>query len=193
MPFQHSLDLSRPLEHGVVTDWDGMLKLWDYAFTDKVTYIQLQIDYKSTNILLTEAPLNPSSNRENMAEIVFETFAFNGMKVELQATLALYAQGLMTGMIIDSGEGVTHCIPIVDGNVFKSQIERIDVAGRDLTQSLLEKLTFRGYNFNSSYDFEQVRHIKESCCFVSCNLEEDRMLCKNTTAYDVDYKLPDGY
>jgi len=164
-----------------------MLKLWDYTFTDK-----MHIDCSSTNLLLTEAPLNPSSNRRTMAEIVFETFDFAGMKVELQATLALYAQGLMTGLIIDSGEGVTHCIPICEGNVFKSQIERIDIAGRDLTQYLLELLTRRGYNFNTSYDFEQVRDIKEATCFVSCNLEEDRELCKNTCAYDIDYKLPDG-
>jgi len=93
--------------------------------------------------------------------------------------------------VLDSGDGVTHCIPIVDGNILKPQIERINLAGRHVTHHLVKLLLLRGYAFNSTADFETVREIKEKSCFVSCDINLDRKLSKETTTHMEEYRLPD--
>ena len=64
---------------------------------------------------MTEAVLNPIKNREKMAEIIFEQFGFNRLQIGIQALLSLFAEGLMTSCLLDSGDGVTHSIPVYDG------------------------------------------------------------------------------
>ena len=184
---QHTLNLSRPMASGEVQDWEGMLKIWEYAFLDK-----LDVNLPDTNILMTEAPLNSRQNRLDMVETMLETFGFKGIKVEYQATLGLYARGLMTGTIFDGGEGVSHVIPVHRGHIFHEAIKRLNLAGRSLTEYLFRLLNARGLAFHSSYDFEQVRMIKEETCFVSLSTEEDLRLARETTAMGQEYQLPDG-
>ena len=74
--------------------------------------------------------------------------------------MSLYAEGLDTALLVDSGDGVTHCIPVFQGNLLKSQFERLDIAGRHVTKNLAKLLHMRGYAFNSTSDFEVVREIK---------------------------------
>ena len=95
-------------------------------------------------------------------------------------------------MVIDSGDGVTHLIPVCEGYLNKHLIKRLNVAGRHVTNYLTKLLLIRGYAFNSTADFETVREIKEKLCYVSNNLEQDRRLAKETTVLDVEYTLPDG-
>ena len=125
--------------------------------------------------MLTEPPLNPLLNREKMAEYMFEKFSYEAIKIEYQATLALFARGLMTGVVMDSGEGVSHCIPIYDGKIEEHAIRRINIAGRRITDYLMRLLNIRGYNhLRTEYDHEIVRMIKEKYCYVSLNIREDR-------------------
>lgn len=181
-----ALEINRPMEEGVVKDWDAMEKIWAYTFD------HFNTDRSRTPLLLTEAPLNPLKNREKMAEIMFEKFGFLALNVQVQATLSLYAMGYMTGLVVDSGDGVTHCIPVSEGLVNKHAIARMNIAGRHLTDQLSKLLLVRGYNFHTSADFETVREIKEKLCYVSSNLSEERKLSKETTILEEDYKLPDG-
>lgn len=98
----------------------------------------------------------------------------------------------MTACVLDSGDGVTHTIPIIDGNLLNANlIERVNVAGRHVTTYLADLLLRRGYAFNSTADFETVREIKEKTCFVSCDIDLDRKLSKNTTCHLEEYRLPD--
>jgi actin-related protein 2 len=94
----------------------------------------------------------------------------------MQALMSLYAEGVMTAMLLDSGDGVTHCIPVYEGNVISSSFERIEIAGRHVTNYLLKLLHRRGYAFNSTSDFEIIREIKERFCFVSGDIEVDNKL-----------------
>jgi len=75
------------------------------------------------------------------------------MQYGMQALMSLYAEGLMSAMLLDSGDGVTHCIPVCDGNIMKHSFERLDIAGRHVTNQLIKLLHTRGYAFNSSSDF----------------------------------------
>ena len=185
-PKRAALQLTHPMEEGIVKDWDVMERVWAYTFN------KFTSDRSKTCVMMTEAPMNPLKNREKMAEIMFEKFGFLGLDVQIQATLSLYAMGYVTGLVIDSGDGVTHCIPVAEGRVNTHAIQRINIAGRHLTDFLIKLLLLRGYNFHTSSDFETVREIKEKLCYVSANILEERELAKNTTVLEQDYQLPDG-
>ncbi|KAF8476092.1 actin family [Kalaharituber pfeilii] len=181
------LQISYPMENGIITKWEDMLHLWDYTFFEK-----LQIDPTGRKILLTEPPMNPLSNREKMCEVMFERYNFGGVYVAIQAVLALYAQGLSSGVVVDSGDGVTHIVPVYESVVLNHLTRRLDVAGRDVTRQLINLLLRRGYAFNRTADFETVRQIKEKLCYVSYDLEFDHKLAEETTVLVESYTLPDG-
>jgi len=92
---------------------------------------------------------------------MFEKYNFAACNTSIQAVLTLYAQGLLTGVVVDMGDGVTHVVPVYDGYVPQNLIRRLDVAGRHITQYFIKLLLLRGYAFNRTADFETVRQIKE--------------------------------
>jgi actin-related protein 2 len=112
--------------------------------------------------------------------------------VAIQAVLALYAQGLSSGVVVDSGDGVTHIVPVYESTVLNHLTRRLDIAGRDVTRHLINLLLRRGYAFNRTADFETVRQIKEKFCYVSYDLDYDNKLAEETTVLIEKYELPDG-
>ncbi|PWN31964.1 Actin/actin-like protein [Meira miltonrushii] len=185
--FRNYLQVSQPMEHGIVKDFTDMRHVWNYTFDEK-----LRIDPRGRKILLTEPPMNPKRNREEMCQIMFEEYGFEGVYVAIQAVLTLYAQGLQTGVVVDSGDGVTHVVPVYEGFALPHLTKRLDVAGRDVTRYLIKLLLLRGYAFNRTADFETVRQIKEKLSFVSYDLDLDKKLAEETTTLVESYTLPDG-
>jgi len=181
------LDVSYPIENGQVKDWAGIKHIWDYTFNER-----LHVDPSEHKILLTEPPMNPKKNRERMLEFMFETYNFPATHVALQAVLVLCAQGLFDGVVVDSGDGVTHCVPVFSGVTPPHLIKRLDVAGRHITQYLIKLLQVRGYAFNRSADMDIVRQIKEEFCYVGYDLAVERRLALETTCLISKYTLPDG-
>jgi len=135
--------------------------------------------------------MNPQQNRAKMVETMFEKYGFEGVYVAIQAVLTLYAQGLQTGVVVDSGDGVTHIIPVIEGFALPHLTRRLDVAGRDVTRYLIKLLLLRGYAFNRTADFETVRQIKEKCCYVANDVQEEERLSNETTVLVESYTLPD--
>uniref|UniRef100_H9FMJ2 Actin-related protein 2 n=2 Tax=Boreoeutheria TaxID=1437010 RepID=H9FMJ2_MACMU len=134
------LEVNYPMENGIVRNWDDMKHLWDYTFGPE----KLNIDTRNCKILLTEPPMNPTKNREKIVEVMFETYQFSGVYVAIQAVLTLYAQGLLTGVVVDSGDGVTHICPVYEGFSLPHLTRRLDIAGRDITRYLIKLLLLRG-------------------------------------------------
>jgi actin-related protein 2 len=85
-----NLQMSYPMENGIVRNWEDMHHLWDYTFREKLKIT----DYNNHKILLTEPAMNPKKNGEKMLEVMFETYGFNGAYIAIQAVLTLYAQGI---------------------------------------------------------------------------------------------------
>lgn len=185
---RHALQLSYPVENGIIRNWDEMEAVWGHLFHTKMA-IDRPRDRK---VLLTEAPMNPKENRKRMYEVMFEKFGFGGMQVSVQAVLTLYAQGLLTGLVLDSGDGVTHAVAVYDGYVPQNLCRRLDVAGRHITRYLIKLLMLRGYAFNRSADFHTVSELKENLCYVALDPSKERQLAQDTTVLTEKYTLPDG-
>ncbi|KAJ6251338.1 actin [Anaeramoeba flamelloides] len=180
------LKLRYPIERGNIENWEDMEKIWSYI------YSTLNLESDQHPVLLSEPPLNPFSKREKMAEIFFETFKVPSLYLSLQQVLSLYSAGKTTGIVLDSGEGVTHAVPIFGGFAIPHAISKMDIAGKDVTKQLRILLRKAGYSFTSSYDNELVRILKENTCQLSDNLRQNQEKDLKKQFQPVNYQLPNS-
>lgn len=191
------LKLRYPLEHGIVTSWDDMERVWSHVYSE-----ELKILSEEHPVLLTEAPLNPRRNRDKCAQVMFETFNVPALYMSIQAVLALYASGRTTGLVLDSGDGVSHAVPVYGGFAMTNAIQRVDIAGRDVTEHLQTLLRRAGTVLETSAEKELVRNIKERHGYVSLDprreerdyLDELRLNPQSASSNSPEniYRLPDG-
>ena len=169
------------MEHGIVTDWDDMIEIWHNAFHN-----ELRVDPEEFPILLTEAPLNPKAMRGKMTQIIFQKFKSPAMYIANQAVLSLFSSGRTTGIVVQSGDGVSHTVPIYETYALPHATLPLEIAGGNLTDYLASMLNDRGYSFTTTSELEIVRDIKEKLCYVPFDFES-----KGRTEEKL-YELPDG-
>merc|ERR1719453_501780 len=180
------LTLKYPMAHGIVDDWNDMELIWRHV------YSEMKIIAEEHPVLLTEAAMNPRKNREKAAEIFFETFGCPALFVSAQAILSLYASGRTTGVVLDSGDGVTHAVPVYEGFAMSHAVMRTDIAGRDVTEQLGLQLRRAGHIFHTSAEREVVRQIKEQECYVAFNRQKEEQVEHEKTSAQKPFRLPDG-
>ncbi|WWC89472.1 actin-2 [Kwoniella dendrophila CBS 6074] len=178
------LKIKYPMEHGVVTDWDDMERIWGWVYGEGLKALS-----EEHPVLLTEAPLNPRQNRDVAAQIFFETFNVPAFFTSVQAVLSLYSSGRTTGIVLDSGDGVTHAVPVFEGFSMQHAVRRIDIAGRDVTDHLQLLLRKSGYYLHTSAEKEVVRTIKEKTCYLALNPVKEE---KDQSGSWEEFRLPDG-
>jgi len=182
--FRGLLKIKYPIEHGIVTDWDDMERIWSWVYAEELGTLS-----EEHPVLLTEAPLNPRSNRDIAAQIFFDTFNVPALFTSVQAVLSLYSSGRTTGIVLDSGDGVTHAVPVFEGFSMPHAIRRVDVAGRDVTDHLQLLLRKAGHHLYTTAEREVVRTIKEKCCYVAENPAKEE---KEQGGRWEEFRLPDG-
>ncbi|KAJ0061291.1 hypothetical protein NL108_014818, partial [Boleophthalmus pectinirostris] len=202
------LALRHPIKNGIIGNWDDMQRIWQHTFD------LLRVDPGEHPVLLTEAPMNPLENKQRAMEIMFEFFGVPYSYVAMQAMLALYAAGRTTGVVLDSGDGVTHSVPVYEGYVLPHAVQRFPLAGADVTAHLtkvngLPFLSFvlsctqqlnvlvdhqllqeQGVCMRTTAEQEIVREMKEKCCCVSLNYEVE--LHDSGSYGEASYTMPDG-
>ena len=188
------ITLYYPLEHGIITDYDNMVHVWGRMFDE------LKVPPSEHACLLTEAPLNPKANREKMAEIMFEKFGVPALSVQIQAVMSLYSCGRTEGVVVDSGDGVTHVVPVFEGYTVPTAVRRLDLAGRDLTEWMMQLLNDeqQARTFSTTADREAARHLKEQACYVSLDFDaeleayQEKEEAQGGVGDKTEFKLPDG-
>lgn len=123
---------------------------------------------------------------------MFEAFNVPAFYVSIQAVLSLYASGRTTGIVVDSGDGVTHTVPIYEGFSLPAAVNKIHLAGRDLTTKMGKLLTEVGRSLVSTAEMEIVRDIKEKHCYVAMDFDAEMKEFAENPSKEKTYELPDG-
>jgi len=184
--------LKHPISHGMVENWDEMIQIWQHTFDQ----LGVQMGEEETNacqgVFLTEAARNPMRSREKACQIFMEHFGCSRFFLGVQAVLALYSSGRLTGLAVDIGAGVTHTVPIFEGYTMPHAIHRSNVAGRDLTTYMVRCLSQVGVYLTTSAEKEIARRIKEEHCYVAMDYDKEIRNFNNGTNPGVTYFMPDG-
>ncbi|GFO18994.1 actin, cytoplasmic [Plakobranchus ocellatus] len=179
------LSLTSPVQRGIVTDWDDMRTIWEHVFKDEFT-----VKIGEHPVLVTDTPENPKTNREEMAQVLFETYQVPSLFVAYQAVLSLYSAGRTTGLVLDIGHGVTTAVPVYEGYSVNTAVRRNDFAGQDLTEMMMKALTDRDYRFVTSSSRIDAQSLKERNCYVSDDYQKE--LESQGIKDSLTYELPDG-
>ena len=176
-----------PIEKGFIKSWDDMEKIWNHTI-----YTELRVSPEEHPCLLTESPQNPKKNKETMTQIMFEVFNVPCLYIQQQAVLALYSSGRTTGIVLDSGEGISNTVPIYEGYAIPHAVQRIPIAGNDITEYLRSLLKERGVSFTTPAEMEIARDIKERLCYiVHSNFDSALKESSENNSVEKNYDLPD--
>ncbi|XP_023054508.1 actin-related protein T1 [Piliocolobus tephrosceles] len=181
-----ALHLHYPIERGLVTGWDDMERLWKHLFE-----WELGVKPSQQPVLMTEPSLNPREIREKLAEMMFENFSVPGFYLSNHAVAALYASACVTGLVVDSGDGVTCAVPIFEGYPLPHAVTKLYMAGSDITEHLTQLLFANGFNFPCILNKAVANNIKEKLCYIA--LEPEKELRKSRGQVLGAYRLPDGH
>jgi actin-related protein len=198
-----------PIDRGIVTDWDTLELVLRHTFSS-----ELRADPAVHPLLIAEPLLNPRASREKLAELLFKTFDVPALYMADAAVLALAAvaeHGFASaecGMVVDSGDGTTHVVPVYEGHVITHAVQTLSIAGDDLTKSLMQMIgaaaEAKGYSFNSTLTegscnrgeraYHTARKMKEVTAYVALDFEAEVAAQAQPPPDDAEepYDLPNG-
>lgn len=176
-----------PVQHGVVANWSDMEALYHYTLNKALNYAEGQ-----QPVLLSESPSATLADRNRLCQMMFETFRVPATSLVIQAVLALFSNGCTTGVVVDSGDGVTHSVPIYEGHALLPTITRSEIGGNDLTDHLLRLLTELGYSFTTLAERDSVRVMKDNLAYVAREYEAELQMAASDATTEKSHELPDG-
>ena len=192
------LKLRYPVKNGIFENEQDILTVFKYI------YQNLEINNEEIRehpILITEPLLNPYSNREKIASALFENLSAPAIFFASQPILSLFSTSNTSGVILESGEGVTQSCVVYEGYSIPNSYIRNNYGGRDVTDYFQTLLKKQGYSFSTTSEFEIVKKIKEEICFTVVGSSSNNPLSnisnlelgnKNKSESANTYNLPDG-
>jgi centractin len=144
---------------------------------------------------MTEAPLNDRRNRDQIAEIFFESIRAPALYFTPPSVLSLYASGRTTGVVLDVGDGVTHAVPVYEGFALTHSVARSNVAGRNVTRQLQLNLRRSGLHFTTTAEADLAKTMKEELCYLTPTpiaLNDEAADKEARAQAKTSYQLPDG-
>jgi actin-related protein len=183
MKMRGVLKINHPIERSTITDWDDWYQILNHAF-----YTLLRIENpQNYPILYVEPPFQQNDVKEYIARVMFETHQFQSVIMVPSPILSCFSVGLTTGFVIESGDGITWIVPIINGQIMYQAVQRLNLAGTDISQNLKSLLMREGINITSSAVEEIIREIKEKNCYFVLDPENPK-----DTKDNVAYPMPDG-
>ena len=179
--------LEYPIQRGVVTDWTRMTDLLEHVFVN-----ELGIDTKNATILMTDSPMSSKADKQRLAQIMFEHFRFKAFALQNTAVLSLFSNGTTTGLVAESGEGVTYTVPVFEGYALPHAMYQIDVAGQEVTKKLIQELADADMPVTLDH-YHLIRDAKERMCHVARNYQNEmERRDDDLSIEDRSYELPSG-
>lgn len=177
-------DNIHPIEHGIITDFESMEKIWSHTFSN-----ELKVSPEERNILTSDSPISPKMNREKITQLMFEKFNVQGLFICIRPMLSMYCIGKTSALVVESGDDLTQVVPVNEGYFFPYSITKSNLGGKTVTELLIKKLKEKNVNWEN-YDINKIaKNIKEKLCRVSLNYDDE---IKNENVTEIEYKLPDG-
>lgn len=178
------LKINYPISRGQIMDWDSYFAILTHIF-----YNELRIDPSKANVIYAENPMTPLATRQYIARVLFETYKAKTIYIAASPILALFSAGLTTGIVIESGEGLTCVTPIINGQIVFPAVQQLYLAGADVQENLKSWLLRTGIKIaGTSAEREILREIKEKNCFISLNPNQVIATPKDSNPY----VMPDG-
>jgi len=175
---------SRPVQNGVITDWDQMEALWHYILYE-------QLGWEKGNegsVLITEKVLASSKlQRELTTQIMFEKFNTNGLYMANQARLSLAAYGKISGCVVDVGHGNIGVSCVTEGQLQQHSCASLPFGGEQLTEFLRKAV--RGTSGDQLSD-QQLADLKQECAEVCSSTEDYKTAIQSCE--EREHILPDG-
>ena len=183
-----TLQLSRPIVKGEISDYDTMELIWKHIF-----YNELLTETKTHSVIVTEAPFATYENRKKMAEILFDNLGVESLYITNNSTLALYANGKTTGTVVDIGYQTTSFVPIYEGFVLNHAVTKVDTGGKDLTDYFAYIIGQRSDNdkFTNEGQKSMINELREKICEVAEDYDSQVKKCLDSKKEEI-YNLPDG-
>ena len=184
---QSDHELYNPIQRGIVTDWEKLTDLLEHVF-----YTELGIEPRNATVLMTDSPMSRKSDKQQLASIMFDHFRFKAFALQNTAALSLFSNGTTTGLVAESGEGVTYTVPVFEGYALPHALQTIEVAGQDITKQLIKELQTDTQVDMSHYHL--IRDIKEKMCHVARTNYAAEMERRDDelSIEDRSYELPGG-
>ena len=179
--------MAQPIYRGGIQSWEDMEDLWEYIFTN-----ELRVSSENQACLVTETPLNPKADREKTTEIFFEKFGVPALYIGNQGALSVYTSGVLSGLVLESGEAVTHAIPVYQGFALPHATLKLNLGGMDLTEYLSQLMELRYHTtYRSLAQRDMLTDLKETLCYVAIDYRQEYALSNQESSLEANYRLPD--
>ncbi|XP_054042018.1 actin-like protein 7B [Rissa tridactyla] len=179
------LTLISPIRHGVVVDWNCVQDTLEFIFQR-----EMKIQPEDHAVLVSVPPLCTTADKERYAEMMFEGLHVPAIHTAYQSCLSMYSYGKTSALVVESGHGASHVVPVYEGYVIRSITRKVDYAGLDITRYLMKLLNESG-NVFTEHQLNIIQDLKEKCCYTSLNLRKDLSL--PVQSQQMNYELPDRH